>query len=137
MALSIYAAFLAALLVFLSLHVIRARMSSETVLGDGNDLELQRRIRAHANLVEYAPLFLVLLAIAEFNGLNYAYVHGFGGAFVLGRLLHVYSLLVHEQYEKGKIVSKPVYRIYGMQITFACIAFLAIILGIQFVEKSF
>ncbi|MEO0679422.1 MAG: MAPEG family protein, partial [Pseudomonadota bacterium] len=47
---------------------LQLRQGAGVSLGDGGDLRLQRRTRAQGNLVEYAPLFLILLALAEMQG---------------------------------------------------------------------
>ena len=49
---------------------------------------LYRAIRGHGNLIEYAPLFLILMLIAELNGLASAYLHSSGTIFTIGRLMH-------------------------------------------------
>lgn len=59
---------LLAWLLILSWRVIQGRRSSGASLGDGGDTTLERRIRAQRNLTEYAPLFVVLIAILELQG---------------------------------------------------------------------
>ena len=58
------ASLLAFLFVFLSARVIVWLRAQKVEIGDGQDRELLRRSRVHANFVEYAPLFLVLLGLA-------------------------------------------------------------------------
>tara|TARA_Y100000389_G_C17075830_1_gene324245 strand:+ start:90 stop:437 length:348 start_codon:yes stop_codon:yes gene_type:complete len=71
---------------------------------------LYRAVRAHGNLVEYAPLFLILMLIAELNGLSSIYLHISGSIFTAGRFMHgiVFSFL------------KPnlILRVVGMILTF-------------------
>ena len=71
---------------------------------------LYRAIRGHGNLIEYAPLFLILMLIAELNGLASTYLHSSGIIFTLGRLMHgiVFSFM------------KPnmILRVGGMILTF-------------------
>ncbi|MEM9278908.1 MAG: MAPEG family protein, partial [Pseudomonadota bacterium] len=55
-------------LVILSLRVISQRRTASVSLGDGGDENLSRRIRAQANLSEYAPTGLILLLLAELQG---------------------------------------------------------------------
>ncbi|MCE2927686.1 MAG: MAPEG family protein [Rickettsiales bacterium] len=57
---------------------------------------MMRRIRAHANFVEYVPLVLVLMALNELNGASRELLAVFGAALVLGRIFHAYSLTIHE-----------------------------------------
>ena len=49
---------------------------------------LYRAVRAHGNLIEYAPLFLILMLIAELNGLSSLYLHISGIIFTAGRFMH-------------------------------------------------
>ena len=49
---------------------------------------LHRAVRGHGNLIEYAPFFLILMLIAELNGLASAYLHSSGIIFTIGRLMH-------------------------------------------------
>lgn len=51
-----YAGLLALMFVALSARVIVRRRSAHAALGDGDDNDLSRRIRAHGNFAEYAPL---------------------------------------------------------------------------------
>ena len=47
---------------------------------------LYRAVRGHGNLIEYAPLFLILMLIAELNGLASAYLHYSG---IILSLIHI------------------------------------------------
>ena len=71
---------------------------------------LYRAVRGHGNLIEYAPLFLILMLIAELSGLPSAYLHSSGIIFTIGRLMHgiVFSFM------------KPnmILRVGGMILTF-------------------
>ena len=71
---------------------------------------LYRAVRAHGNLIEYAPLFLILMLIAELNGLSSLYLHISGSIFTVGRFMHgiVFSFM------------KPnlILRVGGMLLTF-------------------
>ena len=61
----IYAALGALLLVFLAARVMRRRTQARIGIGDGGDHELLKRIRVHANAVEYLPISLILLLLVE------------------------------------------------------------------------
>ena len=67
---------------------------------------LQRAIRAHGNLIEYAPLFLILLLLCEFSNLNSLYLHVAGIFFFLGRLMHGIGF--------GFMLHSPILRIEGL-----------------------
>jgi uncharacterized membrane protein YecN with MAPEG domain len=59
---------MALLLVPLSVQVSLRRAKMRTVFGDAGDETLRRRIRAHGNFVEYAPLALIALGLMEYGG---------------------------------------------------------------------
>jgi uncharacterized membrane protein YecN with MAPEG domain len=57
------------LAVSLTVSVGRLRMQKKIYLGDGGDPEMLAAIRAHANLVEFAPICLLLIYFAaDFYG---------------------------------------------------------------------
>lgn len=72
----------------LSLKVVRLRHSEKVSVGDGGSQELQRAVRAHANLTEYAPLGLILIACAEYNGVPRLLLAIVALLFVAGRVMH-------------------------------------------------
>ena len=53
---------------------------------DPNDLE--RAIRGHGNLIEYAPLFLILMLTLELSDASVTLLYIAGIIFSLGRLMH-------------------------------------------------
>ncbi len=130
---ALYAALLAVLLVFLSIYVVMGRWKYRTALGPG-EFGLQRRIRAQANCAEYAPIFIILLYIAESGGLAGMFVHLLGAGFVAGRIAHAYSIAVFEQYnEKGHLdIRTRQFRAIGMGLTFFILLVLAAVLLCQF-----
>ena len=89
---AVYAALLTLLFVFLSGRVIAWRRAQRIEIGDGADKELLRRMRVHANFVEYTPFFLVLMALAESLATPKLILHALGAVFVVGRILHAYAL---------------------------------------------
>lgn len=84
----IYAGFLTLLLVALSARVIRHRAVHQISLGDRNNRELRKKMRVQANFVEYAPLGLLLMLLAELQDLPDMTLHALGAMLLLGRLAH-------------------------------------------------
>ena len=87
--------------------------------------DLERAIRGHGNLIEYAPLFLILMLALELSDASKTLLYVCGVIFTLGRLMHgiVFSFM-----KKNGFL-----RIGGMSLTF--IGFLGLIvpaLGIIF-----
>ncbi|MCU0909552.1 MAG: MAPEG family protein [Rhodobacteraceae bacterium] len=83
-----YAAALTLFYLLLSARVIAKRRGHRINLGDGDDPDMLRRMRAHGNFAEYAPLGLLLLAIAELQGEAALWLHLTGGLLLAGRLMH-------------------------------------------------
>ena len=88
---ALYASLLAIWLVFLSFRVIALRGSPVfAFLNINTDDEemLQRAIRAHGNLTEYAPMMLILIYLLEQSSAESSMLHALGLAFLVGRLMH-------------------------------------------------
>jgi len=101
--------------VFLSFYVIKQRRRTKTPLGNnGEDHCLTVAIQAHSNFSNYTPFMLLLLLILTLESLPLVWLMFLCLIFVIGRCLHVYSMLVVEK--RSPISFK--YRIIGMQFTF-------------------
>jgi len=87
-----YAVVLVVLKLLLVWRVVTLRQRLGVGLGDGGHRELQVAIRAHGNYVEYLPLVLVLMFIAEMNGVAYEALHAGGLLFVASRFMHAFGL---------------------------------------------
>ena len=89
---------------------------------------LQRAIRAHGNLIENAPLFLILLFLCELNKLDPFYLHAAGIFFILGRLMHGIGF--------GFMLHSPILRIGGMSLTFLGFLILLVLASFELVRAS-
>jgi uncharacterized membrane protein YecN with MAPEG domain len=89
---ALYVGLFGILLIVLSLRVSFVRRDARIALGDGDNEVLQRRIRAHGNFVEFVPIALLLLALAEHTGLGSLFVHIFGIVLLAGRISHAYGI---------------------------------------------
>ena len=49
---------------------------------------LNRAVRGHGNLTEYAPIFLILMLVGENMGFSQISLHCYGLPFLAGRLMH-------------------------------------------------
>ena len=74
----LYAGLLGILLVVLALNVVRFRLGKKVGLGVGEGGLLEQPVRVHANFTENAPLFLVLLLVAELAGTGGTAAYGRG-----------------------------------------------------------
>ena len=71
--------------------VIKQRLKSQVLIGDG-DGDLLQTVRVHGNFVENAPIFLVGLALIEVLVGSNSWVLVMGSIFFVGRLLHALGM---------------------------------------------
>ncbi len=109
----VYAAIATLFYVFLSFRAIGGRRSARVGIGDGGNRALQRRLRAHGNFAEYCPLGIVLMALAELQGVPAWTLHLIGAALIAGRLVHAYG--VSQEPEPIRL------RVIGMVLTFTAL----------------
>jgi len=110
----IYATVLGLLFIALSVRTIRLRRRHQVAVGDGDNRELRRAMRVHANFAEYVPLALLLIFFVEMDGTPQWWVHALASALVCGRLAHAWG--VSQTQENFR------YRISGMALTFGVIS---------------
>ncbi len=87
------AALAAVALVALSISVSLRRMKVGVHIGFGEDTLLMRRIRAQGNFIEYVPLALILLALAEYRQAPQAVLWTVAVLLVAGRCLHFAGIM--------------------------------------------
>ena len=86
------AGLLGLLVVVLTVNVGILRGRKKINLGDGGDPEMIAAIRAHANLIEFAPLCLLLIYVAsDFYG--FWTTAALSALFLLARVLHAGGML--------------------------------------------
>ena len=67
------------------------------MLGDGGDASMTRRIRAHANFIEYVPLALVNIALLEASGASHGLVRVLLIVLVVARILHPFGMFAPDK----------------------------------------
>lgn len=117
---ALYAGLLAVLIVTLSARISRLRWHHKVGIGDGGHRDLARAIRVQANAVEYVPLGLVLMLLAELNGFAPWLLHIAGSALFLGRVLHATGL--------GRYAGTTPERMIGTTLTWLVIGGLGVTL---------
>src|SRR5690242_17492161 len=85
---AIYAGILAIISIVLAHGAGMTRARLGIPLGDGGNGDLISAIRRHANFVEFVPLIVVMMAMIEINGAKTWWIHGFGIAIVIARIIH-------------------------------------------------
>ncbi|MEL7044421.1 MAG: MAPEG family protein [Pseudomonadota bacterium] len=116
----IYAALLGLLFVALSVRTLRMRRSLQIAVGDGGSAEMLRAMRVHANFAEYTPIALLLIAMAELNGVNALVVHALGASLLMGRVSHAWGV--------RQMSETFLFRIFGMAMSLTTICVAALLL---------
>jgi len=132
MAVGLYAALLGIWLVVLSLRVVALRGNPAFnwfSFGNLGDVSLQRAIRGHGNLIEYAPIFLILIYFVEISGFSVTAIHWYGLVFVLGRIMHGVCF--------GFLEKNMFLRVTGTVLTLFPILGLSVILLLNYSQMSF
>ena len=88
---ALYAGLLALLFVLLGARIPPLRYKAQAGIGDGGDPKLARAVRVHGNFAENVPLALILMALAEANGLG-MWTHALGIPLLIGRVAHAQAL---------------------------------------------
>ena len=125
---SLYASLIAFILIILSIRVIAARGNPTFkffTLKSDDEFTLERVIRGHSNLIEYAPIFLILLYFFEIAKFDLFYVHAYGFIFLIGRLMHGYCFAFTKK--------NMFLRVSGTALTLGCILSISVILFINFI----
>jgi len=89
---ALYALPLACLGLVLWFRVAMMRSGLKVSIGDGGNPQLHERIRQHGNFIEWAPMVLLLMVIAEGNGAGAVWLHISGALLLIGRLTHPFGL---------------------------------------------
>lgn len=110
-----FATILSVFMLILSVRVLDLRGSPVTKAFHSTEREidlrvLDRAIRGHGNLIEYAPLFLILMLALELSDASKYWLYVNGSIFTLGRTMHgvVFAFMK----------PNPFMRIGGMTLTF-------------------
>ena len=78
--------------VWLAVRVSQLRVRHKVSIGDDGNDQIRCRMRAHANFVEYTPLFLVLLAAVELARGSATWLWAVAILYILARLLHPFGM---------------------------------------------
>jgi uncharacterized protein len=90
------------LMLVLAVRVVGHRRTLKIGIGDGGDKLLARKVRVHANFIEYVPVALLMLALLELAGLAAIWLWVLGGTLLLARVLHAAGFSRHSGYSFGR-----------------------------------
>ncbi|MBP6520936.1 MAG: MAPEG family protein [Shewanella sp.] len=114
-------------MVALAYRVVKLRRGQKIGLGDGGNSTLALANRVHVNLIENAPIVLILMLVAEAGGLPAFYLHCFGTVWIVARLLHAIGLTQGQGgYHFG--------RFWGVLLTWLVIISLALVNLLHFAQ---
>ena len=77
---------------WLAIRSLTVRVSDKVLFGDGGNPKMLRRMRAHANFVEYTPFVLILMALLEYSGGSAELLKGSGIVYLLARVIHAFGI---------------------------------------------
>ena len=100
----LYASLLTILAIFLAIKVGMNRVETNIMTGEGESSILLQSVRAHGNLIEYAPLALILLALLEMQNVSDFMLHLCGSLFFLSRILHAYGVTISRESTPYRLV---------------------------------
>ncbi len=127
---TLFVAIMALFILYLAYRVASSRRTHKVGVGDGGNREMKVAVRCHANAVEYCPIILLLLLVAELNKVPATWLYIAGGVLVVSRLMHAWGMTKTQgNYSPG--------RFYGILGTWLVLIFLAglnlsIYFGIQY-----
>ena len=93
---------------WLAMRTGAVRTKAKVSIGDGGNEGLIRRMRAHANFVEYAPFILILIGLLEFTTGTSIWLWVASALFLVARIAHPLGM-----------DGLPVGRMLGTILTFA------------------
>ncbi|QLE83950.1 MULTISPECIES: MAPEG family protein [Shewanella] len=88
----LYISLTAILVVVLAMRVVKLRRLHKVGIGTADNRALELACRVHGNLVENAPFVLLLMVVAESQGLAPLWLHIVGISWIVARLLHAMGL---------------------------------------------
>ena len=118
---ALYALPLAAIYLVLWFRVTQMRAGLGLSIGDHGNVALHERIRQHGNFVEWVPMVLILMILAESTGTGGIYLHAAGALLVLGRLAHPFGLKANRPTHVLRILGNST-NILAMVTLMVCLA---------------
>jgi hypothetical protein len=119
----LYVALGVLLVLVLGVRVVMRRWTARIGIGDGDDKELRKRIRAHGNAIEYLPIGLLALLLLDLDGTTPTLLHVCGVALILARTVHAFGLS-----RTGGVSPE---RFFGITLTFLTLLAMAVLLLMQ------
>lgn len=127
----LYAALLTFVYLALTARVIFYRKSHKISIGSKNQADLEVRIRAHGNFIEFTPFTLILIGILEYQQFGRFWIHCLCLLLLIGRIMHPIGL-------SEKPTNRDLFfRFYGMVLTLTSMATAAALIITMYVYDLF
>lgn len=111
------AAICAIMLLATAIATVRARFRTQASFGDAGDAGLISSSRAHGNLAEHAPLFVILIGLLEQSNASHWPLTVLAVLFLVARAAHIIGL--HQPHGPGKPPQLRALGVIGTWIAYA------------------
>jgi uncharacterized membrane protein YecN with MAPEG domain len=110
-----YAAINGLIMLVLGILVVRARVQTQTLIGDGGKPEMAGPLRAHGNNTEWTPMAVLLIFVLHILAGPWWLLHLVGAPLTIGRILHGIGL--------SRSIGTSQLRFIGMILTWLAYSF--------------
>jgi len=90
------AAMIALLALALGINVGRLRGRHKVFLGNSDHVDLFRAQRAHGNLIEWAPIVILLIGAMEYMGADKILLIALGETYFIARICHAFGVILEK-----------------------------------------
>ncbi len=104
----IFVAANSSILLLLTVNVSRLRIKNKIAWGDGDNKDLMKAIRVHANGTEQVPIYALIILSLVLTGTSDLIVSTLVVGFTISRIIHAYGILFRQ----------PILRQIGAAITY-------------------
>lgn len=111
------------LYIYLTMTVIKGRYRNKVSLGASDSNEMLYLTSAHSNFSSYAPLFIISIYLLEIQSVYAAVIYILSFAFIIGRILHMRSLINQEKTFKHRR-NGMILTILPLAVSFGCHLFI-------------
>ena len=82
----------------------RGKSGISILHGDPVDMKLAEKIRRHQNFLEYVPMFLIVFAALEANGVSGLFLYIVGDLMIISRIFHAFGLHHDNMAHVGRLI---------------------------------
>jgi uncharacterized protein len=97
-----FAAVAAIMNIWLGWRVGQVRIAEKVLTGDGGNMRVICRMRAHSNYIEYTPFVLILIAAIELAGGAPMALWIVGAVYFLARIAHAFGMDATDKPGRGR-----------------------------------